>query len=252
MKRDIAVVIPVHKEYLSPEEKISLKQVCRILKNRDKFLIVPERISVENYLQLSDELQIIRIPDFWLDSLESYNKYKLSHFFYHQFRKYKFILTYELDSFIFRDDLDYWINLNYDYIGAPWFEGFNTISTEKFFGVGNSGFSLRKTSSIRDALRKYFMESSGSSAIFKFNRNHDKLLFSQEIGFEDWFISNRLKRYLNIATTQDALKFSFEFQPELLYELNNDTLPTGCHAWARYNKKFWIPFINQYGYKLND
>ena len=30
------------------------------------------------------------------------------------------MLIYQLDAFVFQDDLAYWCQQNYDYIGAPW------------------------------------------------------------------------------------------------------------------------------------
>ena len=48
----------------------------------------------------------------------------------------------------------------------------------------------------------------------------------------------------------EALKFSFEVNPEILYQLNNEQLPFGCHAWWKYNLNFWLPHINNFGYDI--
>ena len=91
----------------------------------------------------------------------------LSFNFYESFLDYKYILIYQLDAFVFKDDLIFWCNKNYDYVGAPWIASIsnnpftlllNKISSifdskEKkerkkiFFKVGNGGFSLRKVAS---------------------------------------------------------------------------------------------------------
>jgi hypothetical protein len=42
--------------------------------------------------------------------------------FYKRFRDYKFILIYQLDAYVFRDELEYWCEQDYDFIGAPLIE----------------------------------------------------------------------------------------------------------------------------------
>ena len=79
----------------------------------------------------------------------------------------EYILIYQLDAFVFKDELKEWCQKGYDYIGAPWiatientiwlkyfnivarkFRSKNKNNREQiFFKVGNGGFSLRRTSS---------------------------------------------------------------------------------------------------------
>jgi hypothetical protein len=47
-----------------------------------------------------------------------------------------------------------------------------------------------------------------------------------------------------IAPVNEAIKFSFEANPEFLFEKNNYQLPFGCHAWQRYDPLFWEKYIN--------
>ena len=46
-----------------------------------------------------------------------------------------------------------------------------------------------------------------------------------------------------VAPVSEAIKFSFETNPELLFEKNNMQLPFGCHAWKRYDPIFWEKYI---------
>jgi len=39
--------------------------------------------------------------------------------FYDAFKAFDYILIYQLDAFVFRDELEYFCSLGYDYIGAP-------------------------------------------------------------------------------------------------------------------------------------
>ena len=48
-----------------------------------------------------------------------------------------------------------------------------------------------------------------------------------------------------VAEPKVALQFSFEVNPSLLYEMNNQQLPFGCHAFEKYEyETFWKNFIN--------
>jgi len=46
-----------------------------------------------------------------------------------------------------------------------------------------------------------------------------------------------------VPEVEEALKFSFGIVPRYCYELNNNELPFGCHAWENYDKAFWEPFL---------
>jgi hypothetical protein len=60
------------------------------------------------------------------------------------------------------------------------------------------------------------------------------------------FWANRGSHYypgFKLAPIEVALKFGFECVPRYCYRLNNNELPFGCHAWEKYDKKFWEPFL---------
>ena len=73
--------------------------------------------------------------------MEGYNELLLSENFYTTFSAFKYILIYQPDSYVFRDELMEWCKEGYDYIGAPWLE--DNDEQIKLNGVGNGGFSLR-------------------------------------------------------------------------------------------------------------
>lgn len=93
----------------------------------------------------------------YFDSVKSYNELMLSVDFYRSFREYQYMLIYQLDAFVFEDQLEYWCNKGYDYIGAPWIK-----ANKKFHPTcGNGGFSLRKIDSFIQLL-----ESSPNKRLF--------------------------------------------------------------------------------------
>ncbi len=259
----VCVVIPVHQESMTEGELISFKQCLSVLKNRDIYLLCPKGLNLKLYYSIGNNFKVKEIDPIWQSSLLNYNKMKVSRFFYELFKDYKYLLTYELDAYIFKDDLDYWINKGYDYIGAPWFEGYNIPISDKLVAVGNSGFSLRNVQILRTLLKKNYII---------YLAKNEKNIFKKLISFisypyyslsnlinkenlsiqnffhmnEDGFISQILiKKYSNfkIAPIDDAYKFSFEKKPKILYERNNSTLPMGCHKWENNDINFWKEFI---------
>lgn len=63
---------------------------------------------------------------------------------------------------------------------------------------------------------------------------------------EERFIANRAIHYypaFKIAPLEVALRFAFECVPRYCFEKNNFTLPFGCHAWAKYDREFWEPYL---------
>src|SRR6185312_14561683 len=153
---------------------------------------------------------------------------------------YKYILFYELDAWVFRDELNYWCTKGYDYIGAPWLDS----STKQIVGVGNGGFSLRKVnSSIRIFKRMVLLQrlrslwfKSHLQAIIRFpnfisyfkkilrinNMEDVNIIHCASYPNEDhyWAILSRFFCDFKVAPHDDAVRFSFEANPILLYEKN--------------------------------
>ena len=154
--------------------------------------------------------------------------------FYRRFEKYEYILIYQLDAFVFSDQMQYFCKLGYDYIGAPWLHGiFNYVDSSHYlWNVGNGGLSLRKVPSFIRILEER------------------KPLLGDQIKNEDLYYSSIVDEKFRIAPIDIALQFAFERQVKKCFELNKRQLPFGCHAWERYNLNFWKLYIEQFGYKV--
>jgi hypothetical protein len=66
--------------------------------------------------------------------------------------------------------------------------------------------------------------------------------------YEDSFWSieaPKFDREFRVPTAEEALPFAFEVDPRWCYEKNNRKLPFGCHAWAKYDKEFWMEVLNK-------
>jgi hypothetical protein len=270
MKNEVCIVIPIHSPSPKPYELISFQQCFRILNSHPIKIVAPKGLSLAAYRKVIPQFETITIDPKWQADLFYYNKLKKSRFFYNLFREYNFLLTYELDAFVFSDELEYWCDRGYDYIGAPWFEGYNTAGPNaSLMGVGNSGFSLRKIKPIQRILKSWFYKNPKDydtnvmgllktylKTPYQWLRNQMGENYTIQYNYEyheDIFFCEAVPQKFKdfkIAPISEAIKFSFEVKPEYLFQLNNNQLPMGCHAWWRYNLDFWKPHIESFGYRL--
>jgi hypothetical protein len=231
-KKQVAVVIPVYKAELSELEDISLKQAVRTLGRYDIYFMMPDTLEFNMY---EDTICREKFDSSFFTSIAAYNELMMKVDFYERFRKYEYILIYQLDAFVFSDQLEYFCSLGYDYIGAPWISGafWYVDSRHCIWNVGNGGLSLRKVDSIINLLKSE-----------KKCRNNLKI--NEDVYFA---ISNG--ENFSVAPQNIALKFSLESEVRECYRLNNNFLPFGCHAWAKYDLKFWKPYIESNGYYIS-
>jgi hypothetical protein len=246
--KKVCVVVPIYKPVLNEYEKVSLAQMKKVLHKHPVKIVAPNSLRLSSKELELEKFSIERFEDSFFSGIQGYNRLMLSSEFYQRFLEYKYILIYQLDAFVFRDELEYWCNQNYDYIGAPWicfswYEQKDTMTrfhrvlkkigiTNKSI-VGNGGFSLRKVS------RFYLYAKIFRKIAVSWPYNEDMFW-----GLGMTFLGN----FFKVPELKTALKFSFEGCPSKAYEENNYNLPFGCHAWEKYDISFWRPFFKSEGY----
>lgn len=228
---EVAVVIPIYKPDLTDSEIKSFKQCLLVLANHPLILIGPNGLDTSLYESLAGRnLQYIPFSKKYFTSVMGYSELLLNKKFYCQFEAYKYILIYQLDAWIFKDDLSYWCQQNYDYIGAPWIISYNLLSKNPLHinnllnnKVGNGGLTLRK-------IKPHMQWAWWVSLLFKLHAQNEDVLWSLAVPFKkpDLF---------------KALHFAFELNPKKCYERIGNHLPFGCHAWQKYEPEFWKQFI---------
>lgn len=264
------VVIPVYKQEISPFEQMSLKQCYKVLSKQAICLVTYDDLDCAEYYRIAQEydIQLMRenFDASYFTGIPGYNALMMLKDFYLRFKQYDYMLVYQLDAYVFRDELDIWCRKGYDYIGAPWF--FDCKSHEedaKLWKVGNGGFSLRKIDThIRILTRK--LPVLGLRELIKRTRSflpkkRFGSIFVHLLGwhntidyyvrtypyYEDFFWCEKipsLKIDYKIPSAEEAIPFSFEKSPSYLYELNNNRMPFGCHAWQKYEyESFWKNYI---------
>jgi hypothetical protein len=251
-----SVLIPLHKAQLSDLELKSLSQVYRVLRAYPLVIVKPDSLDVSGILQAFPGISTCSFADAYFKGIENYNRLMLSTSFYERFLESEYILIYQLDAYVFRDELSEWCAKGFDYIGAPWLEKpvyrlplisgymhqlhqwkirWGKLSKQSLYNkVGNGGFSLRKTVSHYRATQVH------KETITCFLTQKHSHFF-----YEDVFWATQVPEF-HYPEVREALRFSFDKYPAYCYLLNEKQLPFGCHAWyKRKMKHFWrsiIPF----------
>lgn len=240
------VAIPCYKPSLDIHEAASLRQGLRVLGSHDIRAFLPEGMTPPPEFR---DMALERFPARFFMNIQGYNELLLSPDFYDRFAAWDYILIYQLDAWVFRDELLQWCERGFDYIGAPWgdvaflkkwradkrlpavskwprlarfFHGYD-------FRVGNGGFSLRRTDTFRRTLQRF------PSASTPWRKNED-LFWS--------FRARTLDRRFRVASESDAMYFAIETEPRSYLAQMKGRLPFGCHAWKRYDADFWGAHIS--------
>jgi hypothetical protein len=279
------IIIPVFKSKLSEYEVTSLKQCCAVLGKHPIIFVTHKELDCTVYNSICDENNVSYKYEYfyrnYFVSISCYNALLLSKKFYTRFIDYEYMLVYQLDAYVFRDELEYWCKKNYDYIGAPWLRLDSSKVIPVFYAppaVGNGGFSLRKIKkftalhgikmsiiSFIPLFQAYYNEISFKSRknilyliprfffrpvlrVLKYLKAF-KIVFceyNESEDNEDFKWSGLFQKKGRVPSVMEAMKFSFENFPEYLYQLNNEELPFGCHEWFKYyNYHFYKKQIQQ-------
>jgi len=276
-RKTVAIVIPIYREILSEDEQVSLRHLERYLGKYDRYIVGPKK---QNLLYKHNSFFMHSVNRKYFASKESYSCLLLSKSFYKAFSNYEYILIYQPDSLVFSDQLLKWCAKGYDYVGAPWYRT-ETMKADGWASdedcVGNGGLSLRKVESHLKVLRIYHSplnvakrKAMGCLRFFEYcidripKKAADFITGKQRIKVilknasiqlknkieprkvDDFFWSFEAKKYypgFKIPTADEAVSFSFETGPRYCFDKNNQTLPFGCHAWAKYEREFWEPYL---------
>lgn len=257
------VIIPIHKESPNDKELSSFAQCCQILGKHPICIVTHKGINIGQYEDTASKYNINLLrEDFdssFFSSLAGYNLLMLESSFYARFANYKYMLIYQLDAWVFRDELENWCNKGYDYIGAPWLEP-DGNGVLRFAGVGNGGFSLRRVQHFIDVLsykgpvrngRQLQLKPTLKNTVFRWfysmgYQNTIEYYKKDPTLYEDVFLSiflQNTKLRAKIPEPETASLFAFEKQPSYLYNKIGH-LPFGCHAWKKYEyDSFWNQYI---------
>ena len=235
------VVVPRYREKISEAEQISLTQARRVLGDWPLVFMSPERMR--GYYDRTGEA-----AEFWPDecfsNITNYSLLMLSEKFWERFGQYEYMLLYQLDAFVFSDRLQEFMDMGYDYIGAPmpYWTGWPYDTNP----VGNGGLALRNIEAAHRMLtvhRDYLYEKTAAFMIPEWAE--DRL-----------FTYCGLDKQVDFSTApaKVAVEFSVCMDYNHAYRrLKQGWLPFGCHAWWKLGFiDIFAPSIEASGYELKN
>jgi hypothetical protein len=265
----VAVSVMLHnREWLTDDERISLRHLERYLGHYDRYCVAPRGLRVN-----LPGFGVKRFSGKFFGSAAANGRLVLSRRFYRAFAEYEYVLIYHLDALVLSDQLAEWCRSGLDYIGAPWVNCPDSPWVNRP-RIGNGGFSLRRIESFLQVIDspRYWMDpeeywrqySAGKPPLTRalnvwrkyakrlrwFNSARREMArwdrYAGDESNEDFFWSDAAIRYypeFKIASFAEGLRFAFEVCPRLCFELNGRELPFGCHAWPKYDRAFWEPHL---------
>jgi hypothetical protein len=232
------IVIPVF-QAMNSLEKISLKQAIRIFREEPICFVAPMSFDASE-VSTYGNYKIERFDDGYFENTGTYSGLLLDARFYERFSAYDYLLVYQLDAFVFCDELPYFCSLGYDYFGAPW--PLTEIDRQTTGNpVGNGGLSLRHvrhTISLLRSCRKiierdWLPDQLGEDAFFGWAG------MQSELGYKT-------------APLDVARRFSLECDVQHVFcRLSEETLPFGIHKWYQRDLQTWRPYIERRGYRID-
>lgn len=227
------VVVPVYKKQPSEAERLSFKQCIEILGEHPVRLAAPKSLDIAEYEKIAGRtLEAERFTDSFFRGIDGYNELLVSAHFYLRFAAFDYMFIYQLDAWVFSDQLLEWCAKGYDYIGAPWFQGH--LSHEQGalpWRSGNGGLSLRRIDKFIEVTETGIPRQKVANGLW------EDRVFTMGLDGTEYQMSS--------PDVLEAARFAVERSPEYFYELTG-TLPFGCHAWERFGIiSFWrgkIPY----------
>lgn len=256
------VIVPVHKLSPTEDEEFSLRRCATVLSLHPIRIVHPQGLDLSAYRRLMPLAEPISVPDFWMSSVSAYNKMILNPDFFAIFDSYSHLLIHEPDAFVVSDRLLEWCQAGFDYIGAPWFPGYdNPLKDAPLLAVGNSGFSLFNIQTARRVLssryRWYPYKKAVEDIFFRLLRRpgpsgmialralgsagqlrgaHKISTYNCDIFWSTF--AARADPSFSIPEPEKAVFFSWETQPSTCHTICGGVFPFGIHAWAKYDRLF--------------
>ena len=267
-KLECRIVVPIYRPDLTADEEVSLGSIRKHLSRYGICFVAPESLDLSAIQRDGESTE--RFPDEFFSGIEGYNRLLKSSGFYERFTHSDYILIAQLDCLIFSSSLNEWMDRGWDYLAAPWFKGFSEDHAAGLWRVGNGGLSLRRVESYLRVLRQPViagsiyprwghcawrppLESWESGLYQKVSALNRINPFTRKYSVEDelrkfpynedvfWAIEAlKFDPSFRLAPAEEALPFAFEVSPRWSLEQTKGKLPFGCHAWARYEREFWL------------
>jgi hypothetical protein len=251
--KSCVVVFPLY-QAPNPTELAFMENGLSLTAGFKQVIVAPVGLKIDEQFGALEKLEVKRFAQHYFEGIAGYNQLLLSKAFYGAFSLFDYLLIHQADVYLFKNELSFWCEKGYDYIGAPWFRpdkldrnaAYNfgqklklSFKTNKVYGdrhnkVGNGGLSLRNIESAIEVLEKV------NPALLKRYTSNAGDAFNEDIF---WSLEAPQIIDFKIPDWQEAMQFAVEFQPAVAYQYLAEKLPFGCHAPLKHDPEFWKNFI---------
>ena len=223
------IVVPIYKK-LDEIERFSFNTLISLVKNIDIVIIKPSSMSFA-YLGYKE----VSFNDDYFKSTDSYSELCKSHEFYAAFSEYEYMLIYQLDCVLLKNDILKWCEKGYDYIGAPIIS--SNANWDIVPAIGNGGLSLRRIEKFLELTNAEYKFLKKYSAVY--NNDSKKELYDK---YEDLYFCEFVSSNWKFTTPsfKIACKFAIDMNPD---HISMSELPMGIHAFDK-NIPFWRKVVN--------
>jgi len=239
----LALVTPIHNPFLTQIEVQRLNKSLSLNQDYHHFFVYPKSMKFYNIIKLFPNSNFKFFDKGFFTSKSAYNNLMLSQEFYEYFLDYEYILIHQTDAFLIKN-LKPILEKDFTYLGASWNPAFVIsniyghlfvnrnvpfASQKTYLTSGNGGLSLRKTSTILDAIVFFKSNNLFFKQIFKNRRIAEDILLVFMLNLIGYSIISKKEadRYFIESAKIDFLtakeKFGFhaleKFQPNLEKQL---------------------------------
>jgi Protein of unknown function (DUF5672) len=240
-----AVLIPIYKNQLDEDELFSVKTSLSNLHGHDIYWVAPKGLDLSYYDQKFGVITPRFFDTCYFKDIAGYNKLLTSPFFYENFIDYEFCLICQPDAIVLKPELHMWLENSYDYIGAPWPNGYSLkIKTERIpipegitctAFVGNGGLSLRRNQACINLLNEF----DDVAETWRTEGHAEDLFFG--------FIPSLSEKF-SVPSLMTAAHFAHDIEPQYLHKLTGGVAPFGVHAWSKYDRQHWMNIFLEMNY----
>jgi hypothetical protein len=238
-------------------------------------ILATKRLDLGFYRELLPLASDLRVDTHWMASWKAYSRMMISPLVFNALEGYTHMILHEPDAIVLSDDIDYWCNQPFDYIGAPWFEGWEQPAADApLIGVGNLGFSLHRLAASRRvtgsslrwhpysaAAHNLFGGLKGDRARLRLGmiglgsggrlEGAYKLFAGHCDAFWSIVVPNTDKKF-RIPPAKIAIRFAWEVCPSRCMKICGGRLPFGIHGWFKYDFGFLRPHLLSAGVDLHE
>lgn len=238
MNNRVVIVVPIWKTQLNFHEYNSIRRLFDVVGGKyDIVTIYPEFLDLSWYQKHFDFTEYYKFWAYYFSDNISYSRLMLLSDFYRYFvDNYDYMLIYQTDAWMFKDELEYWINKGYDYIGAPFmfrYPSAQGYGVQNHLYNGNGGVSLRNIQWMIDNLERINGEISIDGV------------------YEDIYISLHFE-HNNNPLFSECMQFAWDGKPDLLWQMNQFNTPFCCHNYIGNGYDFYKDMNLITYYKFED